>query len=199
MHRTLLQLTAALGLIAQAPTASAAQVIAALAPPAPMGRLYASSLPERLFCSRTRMQDEFAIQRRGPGWYYPAAGWDENLSRHYRIESSRNRSATLTLDAVQRPRMLQLRIPRPDSLGGGTDAVTIRFLPTGDVQEGYRVIVPSRRGRDLVPRAMREQPLRDEDFQRAHAMAIELAVRCIYGLTDPLPEDWLSTLLRRPL
>lgn len=165
----------------------------------PMGPLLAPSHPERLFCSRVYAQDAWAIQRRGPGWYRPAVAWDENLPRHYRIESSRNRSATLTLDAVQRPRLLQLRIPRPDSLGGGTDAVTIRFLPSGDVQEGYRSIVPSRRGRALVPREAREQPLRDEDFQRGHAMALELAMRCIYGLTDPLPEGWLWNLVRRPL
>lgn len=186
---------AALGLAA--PDATAQTV--AERPIPPMVALFTPSYAERIFCSRVPAQDTWAIQRRGDGWYRPSAAWDENFPRHFRIEMTSRRSITLTLDGVQRPRLLQIRAPRPDTLGGGSDAVTIRFLPSGDVQQGYRTITPSRRGRALVPRDLREQPLRAEDHVLGYAAAIELSFRCIHGLTEPLPDGWLWTLVRRPL
>lgn len=178
---------------------AAAQVVTEMPIGVAAGPLLRPSYRERLFCTRVAAEDAWAIQRRGDGWYRPAVAWDENFPRHFRIETSGQRSVTLTLDAAQRPRLLQVRLPRPDSLGGGSDAIVIRFLPTGAVQEGSRRITPSRRGRSLVPPDMRERPLLGEDGTVAHGLAVELAFRCITGWTEPLPEGWLWTLVRRPL
>lgn len=189
-------LGASLGLAIPADTH--AQTVAERPVP-PMVALLTPTHAERLFCSRVYAEDAWAIQRRGDGWYRPGLAWDENFPRHFRIEMTSQRSITLTLDGMQQPRLLQVRAPRPDSLGGGTDAVTIRFLPGGAVQDGYRSIRPSRRGRTLVARDLREQPLRAEDQVLGYATAVELSFRCVHGLTEPLPEGWIWTLVRRPL
>lgn len=143
---------------------------------------------EWIRCTRRISDEQFQVQRRGPGWYRPSSDWDDLLPRAYYVDLQRsNRSVLLQLDRGERPKMLQVRANRDASAGGGTESVTIRFNLMGEPISGVRAIhPPKKRRRD--PDEILESPIRAEDAIIGLMLARELAHRCTHGINEPLEE-----------
>lgn len=142
---------------------------------------------EWIRCTRRTSDEQFQIQRRGPGWYRPS-DWDDLLPRAYYVDlQTTNRSVLLHIERGERPRMLQVRANRAEGAGGGTESVTIRFNTMGEPISGVRAIhPPKKRRRD--PDTIHESPIRAEDAIIGLMLARELAHRCSYGIFEPLDE-----------
>lgn len=153
---------------------------------------------EFIRCTRRFSDEEFQIQRRGPGWYRPANDWDDLLPRAYYVDlQTTKRSVLLQLDRGERPKMIQVRANRDETAGGGTESVTIRFNLMGEPISGVRAIhPPKRRRRD--PDTILESPIRAEDAIIGLLLARELAHRCSHGVLEPLPEGVIWTRLPPP-
>jgi hypothetical protein len=139
-------------------------------------------------CTRRFSDEQFQVQRRGPGWYRPSSDWDDLMPRAYYVDlQTSKRSVLLQLDRGERPKMIQVRANRDATAGGGTESVTIRFNLLGEPISGVRAIhPPKKRRRD--PDTTLESPIRAEDAIIGLMLARELAHRCSHGIFEPLEE-----------
>ena len=170
---------AALLALALAPAGAAAQSGArAIVPVAPILREPAEG--ERISCRRQRADEQLDVSYPGRPLFDVAR--EGSLRIRWRvvlIESQR--TVTIALERNYVPRDVVVDAGRGSGTAAAHESIRVRFLPTGEPQDGFRAATADRRSAPVT------SPLDSVDAPMLYALARELAFRCDRGLLDAMP------------
>ncbi|MBA3853280.1 MAG: hypothetical protein C0503_02635 [Gemmatimonas sp.] len=150
----------------------------AIVPVAPI--LFAPAEGERLNCRRQRADEQRDVSYPGRGVFEFAR--EGSLRIRWRvvlIESQR--TITIALERNYVPRDVVVDAGRGAGTTAAHESVRVRFLPGGEVQNGFRAVTGDGRSPPVT------SPLDSADGGRIYALAREIAFRCDRGLMDAMP------------
>lgn len=177
--RDLPPLLVLLALLSLVPRASDAQSGArAIVPVAPI--LFEPAEGERLNCRRQRADEQRDVSYPGRGIFEFAR--EGSLRIRWRvvlIESQR--TITIALERNYVPRDVVVDAGRGSGTAAAHESVRVRFLPGGEVQDGFRAVTGDGRSPAVT------SPLDSADGGQIYALAREIAFRCDRGLMDAMP------------
>ncbi|HRN54271.1 MAG TPA: hypothetical protein PK788_12305, partial [Gemmatimonadaceae bacterium] len=150
----------------------------AIVPVAPIPREPAEG--ERISCRRQRADEQLDVSYPGRPLFDIAR--EGSLRIRWRvvlIESQR--TVTIALERNYVPRDVVVDAGRGSGTTAAHESIRVRFLPTGEPQDGFRAATADRRSAPVT------SPLDSVDAPMLYALARELAFRCDRGLLDAMP------------
>lgn len=174
--RTLLGVLLVVALVPRGATAqSGARAIVQVAP-----ILREPAEGERIRCQRQRADEQLDARYPGRGLFdFALEGSGRIRWRIVLLESQR--TVTIALERNYIPRVVVVDAGRSSGTVAAHESIRVRYLPSGEVQDGQRAATSDRRTPPLT------SPLDSADAEMVYALARELAFRCDRGMTDALP------------
>lgn len=169
---------ALLALLLAAPDARAQSGARAIVPVAPI--LFEPAEGERLNCRRQQADEQRDVSYPGRE-LFPFAREGSLRIRWRVVLIESQRTITIALERNYVPRDVVVDAGRGAGTTGAHESVRVRFLPGGEVQDGFRAVTADRRTPPVT------SPLDSADAGRIYALAREIAFRCDRGLWDAMP------------
>ena len=171
-----ISLLAVLSLLpAHAQAQSGARAIVEVAP-----ILFEPAEGERLNCRRQRADEQRDVSYPGRGIFEFAR--EGSLRIRWRVVMLESqRTITIALERNYVPRDVVVDAGRGSGTTAAHESVRARFLPGGELQDGFRAATADRRTPPIT------SPLDSADGARIYALAREIAFRCDRGMWDAVP------------